>query len=304
MSQSQLANHTWSLLKNSEVPDVDGLTESAHQSFKTLHHWYSTERKQHTSIVLKTSDEIVQGSERYFDAISASVEMAKSGSNFANQAGALSQRLSEGQPMSPRDFRACVTSMLTIATKANNQARAVEDKFGQVRVGLIKVSGNVQSHLAAVAEGRNNRVGGPSVSRIAARGEVVIAPESSESSEASLTRAQEDLNGLLISVSHFCNWWANMVTQLGVIEAIIPDTATEGFDTFLGTNVQDRWLDIEQKNNLYAQRIKLIEQIHSDLVQAQRRNRSKFTAFGLIRKRRSRTVSRTSDSSDTGCIIC
>jgi hypothetical protein len=45
------------------------------------------------------------------------------------------------------------------------------------------------------------------------------------------------------------------VNKLGVIEAIIPDMEVEGFDTFLGANVQDRWSDIGKKYDLYVQQV-------------------------------------------------
>jgi hypothetical protein len=97
------------------------------------------DRKQQSALVVKTTDEIVRSSEGYFSAITASIEMAKTGSQFADQAAALSQRLSENKAMSTRDLRASVASMLKTATKASDQAKAMETKFGDVRISLIKV---------------------------------------------------------------------------------------------------------------------------------------------------------------------
>lgn len=83
----------------------------------------------------------------------------------------------------------------------------------------------------------------------------MVVKKSSSDAQMNLSRAQGDLDGLLMSVSHFCNWWSNMVTKLGVIEAIVPDTEFEGFDTFLGTNVRERWADVGGKYDLYVQRV-------------------------------------------------
>lgn len=95
-------------------------------------------RKQH-NLVLKTTDEIIQELERYFDTISASIETAKIGCHFTDEVAGLSKHVSKGRSMSTKDLRTFMASMLETANKASNQARVIEDKFGKIRVDLIKV---------------------------------------------------------------------------------------------------------------------------------------------------------------------
>jgi hypothetical protein len=95
-------------------------------------------RKGDSVVVRQTTSEIVQQSEKYFDAISASIELAKTGRIFADQATVILQRLSQNT-ISPRELRKYVSSLLKIAVKASDRSQAAEQKFGEVRIGLIQV---------------------------------------------------------------------------------------------------------------------------------------------------------------------
>jgi hypothetical protein len=173
--------------------------------------------------------------------------------------------------MSTKDLRTSIASMLETANKASNQARVIEDKFGKIRVELIKMSGNVHSRLVEIGAGEIGAVRSPPTPRattaIEARG--------------GLCRAQEDLDGLSASVVHFCIWWKNIADQLGVIETISHEMAAGGSAIFPAAKiqeVQERWLSVRRRYDLYVHQI---EQIHADLVQMQRKSGSRFLARGL-----------------------
>lgn len=98
------------------------------------------DRNQHVH-VLKTADEIINESEKYFDAIFASTKTAKSGCYFANQVTILSEHLSEGQSTpSTRGFQTLVAWMLKNANRAFIQAEDIEGRFGKIRGELMNAS--------------------------------------------------------------------------------------------------------------------------------------------------------------------
>jgi hypothetical protein len=78
-------------------------------------------------------------SDKYFDAISATVKMAKTGSHFAQQAAQLCERRTL-RPVSSQELKVSLASMLKLATKAMGEAKSAEEEFGRVRVGLITVN--------------------------------------------------------------------------------------------------------------------------------------------------------------------
>jgi hypothetical protein len=73
--------------------------------------------------------------------------------------------------------------------------------------------------------------------------------------ENALEQAQIVLDGLLSSVSNFCNWWTGMATELGVIEVLTPEFADDGSDPFPETGVQRRWAKLGEKYTRYVLRV-------------------------------------------------
>lgn len=84
----------------------------------------------------KVTTNIIQHSEQYFSAISASIAMAKSGCDSALRAAQLGESVGL---MSTPGLESSLDSMLQIATETFAQSEDIEGNFGRVCAGFVQV---------------------------------------------------------------------------------------------------------------------------------------------------------------------
>lgn len=73
--------------------------------------------------------------------------------------------------------------------------------------------------------------------------------------QADLERAQEDLRHLLLSASHFRNWWATITTKLGTLESMTPDIVHDASKSLLSKKVSQRWEEVRAQYILYREKV-------------------------------------------------
>jgi len=308
---SPFKNRAWQTLAQHEEVDVDGLTQFALDSITILKRWYASERSGHP-VVVKVMDEIVQQSEDYFGAISASMAKAKSGRLSATRAAELGKSVIS---IPTQGLQKSLASMLRIATETSAHSENTEGTFGRVCAGFVQILDNVHSDLSKIITGsqqdrdiaRRDSVNQIFPNEVERKAEGV----SLRTVQADLKQAQDDLQHLLLSTSHFRNWWAKITTKLGTIESMTPDIVHDASKSLLGIKVAQRWEEVQAQYSLYAEKVVVIENMHLKLIQGltivsvplRSSQISKSIRFSLQPHPRKKQHFKKGDSQES-CVIC
>jgi len=89
-------------------------------------------------LALNTTNAIVRQTDKYFEAISASLNMAIAGCKFAEEAMDFIKALLD-ERSSIQDRKDYIESMIAKANVASQQSFAAEEEFRKVRTGLFEV---------------------------------------------------------------------------------------------------------------------------------------------------------------------